>query len=74
MIIRITNEELEKAGVPYKASTLKKWRYEGKHPELFVKLERRLAFDVDKFYELVNQARKERDMKLEQKERKIENG
>ena len=48
-LIKIEKEKLEDAGVPFTKSTLYVWHSRGQHPELFVKLGKRLMLNLDEF-------------------------
>ncbi len=52
-LVRIEKDELERYGIPFNRRTFYNWHYRGVHPELFVKIGRKLFIDYDKFLELV---------------------
>lgn len=73
MLIKVRKEDLEKAGIPYKQKTLYKWHTTNKHPEIFVKIDRSLFINSEKWEELVRKKIKENEMKVSKLYKK-ENG
>lgn len=52
-LIPMNNEALEKAKIPFRASTLYMWRGMGKYPELFVKIGGKLFVNRREFVRMV---------------------
>ena len=48
-LIELKENDLKSAGVPFTKGTLYVWHNTGQHPELFVKLGKRLLFNLDEF-------------------------
>ena len=66
MLIPVSDEKtLRQNGIYFKPSTLRKWHHLGKYPEIFIKLCSRLFIDLDKWRDLVEKAKadRERDLK-----------
>lgn len=56
-IIQVNDEEARKvAGIPFSKKTLYKWSSTGKHPELFLKIGKRLCINLQAWNKWVEQA------------------
>ena len=55
-IIKLKEKDLKEAGIPFTPGTLYKWHCIGKHPELFVKIGRKLCINLDAWNKWVEQA------------------
>ncbi len=52
-LIPLTQEALDDAGIPLSVWTLRDWRKYGRHPEIFVKLGRRVFLVLEKWNALI---------------------
>jgi hypothetical protein len=64
-VIGIKPEQLKEAGIPFKPRTLYNWHCTGKHPELFIKLNRTLCINLEAWNRWVEQAKQETNRKIE---------
>ncbi len=51
-LIHMKNEDLLRAGIPFKANTFYMWHSQGKHSEIFVKIGGKLFLNEKKFWEM----------------------
>ncbi len=56
-LIPLKNEELQKAGIPFKAQTLYKWRKEKRNLQIFVKIGGRVFVNAEEWEKLIEEAR-----------------
>lgn len=52
-LVPLVREALSNAGIPLSPWTLREWRKIGRHPEIFVKLGRRVFLVLEKWEKLV---------------------
>ena len=55
---------LKEYGIFNSPAVLRKWKCEGKFPEIFLKIGGRLFIDLDKWQEVVNEAKLQRDERV----------
>ncbi len=68
-LIRIEDEELRRAGIPFKASTLYRWRKDKRNLEIFVKVGGRVFVDSEAWEKFVEKAREKSRAEAERVER-----
>jgi len=65
MIVPVSDEEaLRQNGIYFKPSTLRKWHHLGQHSEIFIKICSRLFIDLNKWRDLVEKAKADRERRL----------
>ena len=58
MLVALKDEELEKAGIKFKAKTLRHWRYQRKNMQLFRKIGGKVFLETKEWEKLIKQAEK----------------
>ncbi len=56
-------ELLERHGIYFSPKTLRKWHSIGRHPQIFLKINRRLFIQLEKWQEIVKQKAKESEQR-----------
>lgn len=57
-------DALKAAGIPLSADLLRKWHHYGKHPQLFVKIDRNVYIDGAEWAKIVEAAKAKRDNRV----------
>jgi len=64
-IVNLKAKDLKEAGIPFTVRTLYKWHSTGEHPELFLKLGKKLCIDMKAWNNWIESARLKANQRTE---------